>query len=51
MSTKGFHQKLLLFKHFHFGLGGSNKPSEPPEPPLDPPQHMLFFSNNITHKQ
>ena len=35
MSTKGFHQKLHVFEHFHFGLGGSKEPSEPP---LDPPQ-------------
>ena len=35
MSTKGYHQKLRMFERFHFGLGGSK---EPPEPPLDLPQ-------------
>ena len=54
MSTKGFRQKLHVFERFHFGLGGSK---EPPEPPVDPPQDqrvhfqvvdiLMFYWSNL----
>ena len=47
MSTKGFHQKLCVFERFHFGLGGSKEPPEPPTRSAPGPEGWPILSNLI----